>query len=308
MHPRPEPRWPAPLRDGARIALIAPAGPVRADDAIPTAAANVRALGFTPVEGQHVRARRGYLAGDDATRLADLQWALDDDSIDAIWCVRGGYGVSRLLPMLSFDALRARPKPVIGYSDITALHVAIAREAHLVSIHAHMAGRPLTPLCAQQLHAVLRHQQPVCGTWQAAAAPVAGAVTGRLVGGNLAVLAALAGTPWSPQFRDGIVILEDVGEAAYRVDRMLVQLEQAGAFDGARGVVCGRFTDVPADVAPDAPTCEHLVHELAQRRTLPCLSGVPIGHIAQQWAVPLGAVATLDTDARALHVSLPTLS
>lgn len=308
MPTSPEPRWPHPLPIGARIALVAPAGPVRGPEMLRCAMANVEALQAVPVVAPHAMQQRGYLAGTDAERAADLQWALDDPAVEAVWCIRGGYGVTRLLPHLTFDGLRQRPKPVLGYSDITALHVALGQATGLVTFHAHMAGRTMHPLAATQLAAALRHEGLLCGRWAEAVPLVPGVAAGRLAGGNLAVLSAMVGTPWAPTFRDALVVLEDVGEAAYRVDRMLVQLEQAGSFAGVRGLICGRFTEVPADVAPDAPSCESLVQALAMRLAVPCLGGVPIGHVPDQWVVPLGAHAILDVAARTVHVALPSLA
>ncbi len=294
-------RWPDPLSPGARVALVCGSGPLRGEDDVVRAEAHCRAFGWVPVRGRHLLARRGYLAGDDGARLADLQWALDDASIDAVWCVRGGYGVTRLLPSLSLEGFAQHPKPVIGYSDVTALHCAIASRANAVSFHTHTARADLPPMSAASLHSAVTDGQP-CGAWPDAAQVRDGRVHGRLAGGNLALLAALCGTPDALRGSGAIIVLEDINEAAYRVDRMLRQLEHSGALSGCVGLAVGQFTLVPEDENPDAPDVTAVIAELAGRLGVPCLANLPIGHIADQWTLPLGADATLDTAARTLII------
>ena len=298
-------QWPPALGVGARIALVAASGPLRGESDLVTAEAHLRARGWEPVRGAHVLSRRGYLAGTDTERLRDLQWALDDPAIDAVWCVRGGYGLTRIVERMSLDAFITRPKALIGYSDVTALHCAVAARSGIVTYHTHTARAVFPPLSDASLHAAVSKTGQPCGVW-APAVPVAGGrATGRLVGGNLALLAALCGTPYAMAAAGAIVVLEDINEAAYRVDRMLRQLEQSGALRGCVGLAIGQFTCVPDDENPGAFTIGELIAELADRLQVPCLANLPIGHIADQWTVPLGAEATLDADARALLVAVP---
>lgn len=293
------------LEAGARVALVSASGPLRGEEDVAGAEDRVRSFGWEPMRGASVLARRGYLAGSDAERLADLQWALDDPAIDAVWCVRGGYGLTRIVDQLSLDAFTARPKPVIGYSDVTALHSAIAARTGIVSFHTHTARAPLPTLSAASLHAAVTQCGEPCGVWAEAVPVAGGTVSGRLAGGNLALLAAVCGTPDALVAHGAIVILEDINEAAYRVDRMLRQLEHSGALRGCVGLAVGQFTQVPSDENPDALTIDALIADLADRLRVPCLSNLPIGHIPDQWTVPLGAQATLDVAARALRVALP---
>lgn len=296
---------PPPLRPGARVALVAPAGPVR-DGELARAEATVRALGWEPVVAAHALAREGYLAGDDARRAHDLQAALDDATIDAVWALRGGYGTTRLLAALDLTALVARPKAIVGCSDLTALHAAVARTAPLVTFHGPVARAELPSVARDSLVAALARSGEPCGFAESAWTGHGGTARGRLAGGNLSLLAALCGTPWQPRFAGSLVVLEDVREPAYKVDRMLVQLEQAGTFDGCAGIVGGQFTDVPADASADAPDPHVLVARLARRLGVPCLLGAPIGHIAEQWTVPLGLEGELDADARTLRTARPS--
>ena len=263
----------------------------------------VRAFGCEVVRGRHLLERCGYLAGDDAERLADLQWALDDGGVDAVWCVRGGYGMTRILPSVSFRRFAELPKPVIGYSDVSALHAAIASQVGVVSFHAPVARAELPAMSAASLWAAVSQGGDPCGVWHDAEPVRVGVVRGRLVGGNLALLAALCGTRDAVSGAGAIVVLEDVNEPVYRVDRMLRQLEQSGVFRGCVGLAIGQFTEVPADAAVDAQTIPGVIAELADRLAVPCLANLPIGHIADQWTVPLGARAELDVAGRRLSVA-----
>jgi muramoyltetrapeptide carboxypeptidase len=308
----PKARWPKLPTQGARVALVSASGPLRGEEDVARAESHARAFGWVPVRGASVLARAGYLAGADAARLRDLQWALDDPEIDVVWCVRGGYGMTRIVRDVSLDAFARAPKPVLGFSDVTALHCAIAARTGVVSFHTHSARAMLPPLSVQSLRAAMRGVGDPCGVWPDAVPVADGVVTGRLAGGNLSVLASLCGTPDAMVGRGAIVVLEDINEPAYRVDRLLRQLEQSGALLGCVGLAVGQFTNVPADENPDAMTVDELFAELATRLRVPCLANLPIGHIADQWTLPLGGTATLDVRGRCLRAdpsaSFPTIA
>jgi muramoyltetrapeptide carboxypeptidase len=295
-------RLPPPLAPGARVALVAPAGPLRGEEDVQRAVDNARSFGWEPVVGDHALARRGYFAGGDAERADDLNRALSDDTIDGVWCLRGGYGAMRILPALDYDALCRRPKPLLGYSDITAVHCAVAAHCGLVSYHAPTARAELTAFSRHSLErAVVRRGDP-CGVAPDARVLRGGSAVGLLAGGNLALLAALAGTPFAPQLDDAILVLEDVDEAVYRVDRMLQQLLLAGLLDGCRAIVFGHCTSCPEESDDGARRLDDVVAEVADALDVPCLAGVPVGHIDDQWTLPLGAVAELDADEKKLQV------
>jgi muramoyltetrapeptide carboxypeptidase len=304
-------RRPPPLAPGARVALVSPAGPLRGEADLARAVANARAFGWEPSVGAHALARRGYFAGDDAARLADLNAALADDAIDAVWCVRGGYGAMRLLPGVDYDALRRRPKPIVGYSDVTALHAAAGRVAGLVSYHGPTARAELTGFTRASLERAVTQRGEPCGPAADASRPASapaprtlrgGRARGVLAGGNLALVAALTGTPYAPRLDEAILVLEDVNEAVYRVDRMLRQLLLAGALAGVRGIAFGRCTACPEESDDGARTLAEVVAEIADALAVPCALHLPVGHIDDQWTVPLGAVAELDADALTLTV------
>lgn len=298
-------RWPAPLMPGARVALVAPAGPLRDATELERAVSNTRALGWEPVPGANVLARHGYFAGDDATRLSDLVTAITDPRIDGIWCVRGGYGAMRLLPAIDFDALARTPKPLLGFSDITALHAALSTRCDLVAFHAPTARQALGDFSRASLQRAVVAQADSCGVAAEARILRGGRVRGRLAGGNLAILAALCGTPFAPDLRGTILILEDINEPIYRIDRMLRQLILAGALDGCLGIAFGHCTDCPEEADDGARTLDEVLGEAADLLGIPCLAGIPVGHISNQWTIPLGATAELDVEARRLTVVAP---
>lgn len=300
-------RRPPLLSEGARVALVAPAGPLRNDDDLTRAIENVRSFGWEPVVGKHALARSGYFAGFDEQRAADLNVALRDPSIDAVWCLRGGYGAMRILPVIDYDAAARHPKPIIGYSDITALHSAFASRSELVTYHGPTARAALTAFSRASLACALVHGGDSCGAAPGARVLRGGTANGTLAGGNLALLSALAGTPFAPRLADTVLVLEDVDEAVYRVDRMLRQLLLAGILDGVRAIVFGACTNCPEASDDGARRLDDVIVEIADTLDVPAIAGVPVGHIEDQWTLPLGAPASLDTDTRAVVVH-PTLT
>lgn len=294
-------RRPPPLAPGARVALVAPAGPLRGAGDVERGAANARALGLEPVIGAHALRTRGYFAGDDAERLADLNAALRDRAVDAVWCLRGGYGTMRLLDALDYDAIARRPKALVGFSDVTALHAAIGVRCGVVGYHGPVARGALPDFPRESLRRALAHDGDPCGAACDARTIRGGRATGVLAGGNLALLAALVGTPYMPDLRGAILVLEDVHEATYRVDRMLRQLLLSGVLREVRALAVGHFTDVPDEGDATRPL-DDVLAEMADLLGIPCIAGVPVGHVDEQWTVPLGALATLDADARTLEV------
>lgn len=292
---------PRPLEPGARVGLVAPAGPLRETTDLERAIGNARSFGWQPVVGEHALDRRTYLAGRDEDRLADLDRFARDDAIDGIWCIRGGYGAMRLLDALDYDAWRRHPKALIGYSDITALHAAIGCRAGLVTYHGPTARAVLTPFSRDALMGAVTNSH-ACGTAPGATILRQGHARGRLVGGNLALVAALAGTPFALPLDGAILVLEDVNESVYRLDRMFMQLRLSGALRRVAGLAFGAFTDIPDNDVSEARPLSELLEEVADWCDVPCLANIPMGHIDDQWTIPLGATAVLDADARTLFI------
>jgi muramoyltetrapeptide carboxypeptidase len=263
-----------------------------------------QAMGWEPILGAHVREREGYLAGTDDARVSDLNNALRDDNIDGVWCVRGGYGTMRILDALDTEAMRRHPKVLLGYSDITALHTTFAVRSDVITFHGPTARSKMTEMTHRSLvRAVCSYEDP-CGTATHARVLRPGKASGHLIGGNLALLAALCGTPYAPNYDGAILVLEDVGEQTYRIDRMLRQLLLCGELQKVAGIAYGHFTEGtdPADTTSRA--LDDVLREAADIAGVPAIAGIPLGHIDDQWTIPLGARAELDADARTLHVSI----
>jgi muramoyltetrapeptide carboxypeptidase len=289
-------RWPEPLTPGARVALVAPAGPLRGASELERAANNARALGWDPIVAEHALARHGYFAGDDATRLRDLTTAMRDASIDGIWCLRGGYGTMRLLAQIDYDTYARAPKPLIGFSDITALHAAFGLRCDTVSFHAPTARQPLTEFSRDSLRRAVVTRIDSCGAASTARVIRGGIAQGRLAGGNLALLAALCGTPFAPDLAGSILVLEDINEPIYRVDRMIRQLLLGGMLERCAAIAFGACTSCAEESDDGARALDDVLAETADVLGVPCVAGLPVGHIAEQWTVPLGAMAELNAD------------
>jgi muramoyltetrapeptide carboxypeptidase len=262
----------------------------------------VRDLGWEPAVSTHALARTGYFAGDDEARAADLNQALRDARIDGVWFLRGGYGAIRVLDRIDWSALRGHAKPILGYSDVTALHGAIARQAGIVSYHAPTARTALSPFSRASLERAVIRGEDSCGVAERARVLRPGRASGRFEGGNLAVFAALVGTPYLPPLDGAMLVLEDVNEPVYRIDRMFAQLRLAGALRGVRAIIFGECTNCPEEADDGARTLDEVLLELADWLRVPCLAGVPLGHVAEQWTVPLGARGEMDCDERRVSV------
>ena len=299
-------RTPKPLEAGAHVALVAPAGPLQKPEELPRAEQNARTLGWEPVVGAHANERKGYLAGHDRGRLNDINRAIRDPKIDAIWILRGGYGMMRILAGIDYDALSRTPKAIIGYSDVTAFHAAVQRKCRLVTYHGPTAREVLTDFSRDSFERAVMRQTDSCGAAPKAREINAGEAEGRLVGGNLSLLSALCGTPFMPDLTNGILVLEDVNEPVYRIDRMLQQLKLAGVLNGCRAIAFGDCTGCLEDAGgaeAGAGQFDEVLGELAHALGVPCVAGIPVGHIAEQWTIPLGAMGTLDTATRTLAVT-----
>jgi muramoyltetrapeptide carboxypeptidase len=290
------------LEPGALVALVAPAGALQNPEELPRAQENARTMGWEPIVGAHATERFGYLAGHDRDRLNDLNRALRDPKIDAIWCLRGGYGMMRLLPQVDYDALSRSPKAIIGYSDITALHAAVQKKCKLITYHGPTAREMLTDFSRDSFQRAVVGHVDSCGAAPNAREINSGTAEGRLAGGNLAMLSSLCGTPFMPDLADTILILEDVNEPIYRIDRMLQQLKLAGVLNGCKGIAFGKCSG-GKEIADTDRSFDDVLGEIAHGLGVPCLAGIPIGHIAEQWTVPLGALARLDTATRTLAVT-----
>ena len=299
---------PPRLQAGSRVALIAPAGPVT-EERIAASAARCESLGLVPVIGNNALGREAYLAGEDAARALDVMWAFSDSDIDAVWALRGGYGTMRLHNLLDFETIARARKPYIGFSDNTYVHLMLARRG-VVSFHGPHAGADFPPETEAALLRVLfgdapAGMLPIRADDPAPRTIASGLAAGKLIGGNLSLLAALCGTPAQMQSEGCIVFIEDVGEALYRMDRCFTQLDISGALNGVRGFAFGRFTE-PADESSEDDVAR-LLGRVAARYDVPAVMNFPIGHIEHNWTVPVGVRAALDADACTLDIVEPAV-
>lgn len=312
---------PPKLLPGNRIGLVAPAGPLLERDDITRAEALCRALGYEPVIGPNVYARHGYLAGTDDERLSDLNGALQDPSIDAIWCIRGGYGAIRLLDRVDYGAMASRPKALIGFSDITSLLNAVTRLTGVVTFHGPVARAAMPVFSRRHFERVLASAEApgllgrlpqatdVLVPQENRIVSIGGGVAeGPLAGGNLTLLQCTIGTPYFPDLAGAILFLEDVGEDLYRVDRMLAQLRLIGALRCLAGVAVGRFTDLRRSDGDGALGFYEVLATYFAPLGIPVAYGFPIGHIDAQWTLPLGVRARLDATKGELELLEPAVT
>jgi len=241
----------------------------------------------------------GYLAGTDTQRLAELHSFFTDPRIAAIFCLRGGFGSMRLLAQLDYRLIAQHPKVLVGFSDITALQIALWQRSRLVTISAPPPGTELIPPDREawfwQLLTSAKPPGAVGEPLQPLSPMPSGGVQGTLLCGTLSLWSALCGTPFFPKLEGSILVLEDVGEAAYRLDRMMTQLLLAGAFTGVAALVFGEFTlPSSAEQRLPQPSLQTLLRDFADRVRVPCLFGLPYGHVRHHWALPFGIPARLN--------------
>ncbi|MEU9442728.1 LD-carboxypeptidase [Streptomyces sp. NPDC048304] len=300
---------PARLAPGARVAVVAPSGPVP-EERLQAGLDVLRGWDLDPVVAPHVLDRHaefGYLAGRDADRAVDFQNAWCDPSVDAVLCARGGYGAQRMADLLDWDAMRAAgPKVFVGFSDITVLHEAFAARLGLATLHGPMAaGIDFLKNAAAQEHlrATLFAPETVRTITSGGTALVPGRARGVTLGGCLSLLAAELGTPHArASAAGGLLCLEDVGEETYRLDRYLTQLLRAGWFQGVRGVLLGSWEECSA-YAEVRPMLADRLGALG----VPVAEGFGFGHCAGALTIPFGVAAELDAGAGTLTLDEPAL-
>lgn len=318
----PQRRRPRRLRRGDVVGLVEPAyfTPDAFDlDAI---LATIRAMGLVPRPAPNVMSRYGYLAGRDEERAAHVNAMFADPDVKAIFAVRGGWGSARILPHLDWDLIRANPKLLTGFSDITALHLALAARTECPSIHGPNASSAWGRLSWDSFRRLAFEAETP--TWsipegtEDRLAQRAGRVrtfrpgraSGPLIGGNLTVLTALVGTPWLPSFDGAILFLEETEEAQYRIDRMLTQLSLAGILGRVAGVVFGQCTDCVARGSSSIggfTVSEVLAQHLAPLG-VPAFQGAMFGHVADQFSIPVGIRAEIDAAAGTIRMLEPVVA
>lgn len=299
---------PKPLLPGDTVAMVGVSGAVHNDhprESVDEAAQLLRDLGFEVRVDETCAKQFGFLSGTDAERAAALNRAFADDSVDGIWCLKGGYGVCRMLPGVDWANAAAHPKAFVGFSDITALHMALHQRAGLATFHGPMpnGGRIFEPSRPALLAALAGEPERVWrnlnGEPLRALRP--GAAEGVLVGGNLSLLAAGCGTPYDLDTAGKLLFIEEVGEASYRVDEFLWQLQNAGKLDRCAGIILGGFTDCTEEYDHShCFTVDEILAQMAERVSVPVLAGLQAGHTGDQGTLCFGRRYRLDADACAL--------
>jgi muramoyltetrapeptide carboxypeptidase len=296
------------LRRGDRIRLVAPASPFD-PELLKTGQRVLERLGLVPVVSRDEFTRQGFLAGSDRRRAEKLRAALREEDTRAVWCIRGGYGTARLLPLLDLPRLRRRPKLLVGFSDVTALLVQLTRPGGFVTI----SGPVVTQLSRLPVTDLRWLKALLFGTRASRRVPlgrtrtlVPGKAEGTLVAGNLSILASLAGTPFAPDLRGAVLCLEDVNEEAYRLDRLFWQLESAGLLKRVRGIVVGELTGCKP-VGVGRHSARRVLERAISALGLPALSGAAFGHGRRNLALPVGVRAHLDAGARTLTLLEPAV-
>ena len=305
------------LHAGDTVGLITPSTGVSDPDRLANVERMVRFFSLKPKWGKNVRKHAAYLGGTVAERVSDVHDMFADREVRGIFCIRGGYGSAQLLDHLDYGLIHANPKVFLGYSDITAMHLAIHQKTGLVTFHGPVATSRFTDFTQRFFRKAVFETAPI--------GPVAnppesnpmrpahplrtvrsGRARGRIIGGNLTLVSTTMGTPYEIDTRGRILFIEDVGEEPYRIDRMLTQLRLAGKLDAAAGIIWGECADCrPNDYKPSFDmtyTLGEVVDNLLSDLKIPVLAGLTIGHTDDQLTLPEGVVATLDADKQELII------
>lgn len=309
---------PPVLRPGDTVGMVAPASNVYEPEEVLIAKETMEQYGFRVELGRHLSDQYGYLAGRDRDRAADVNEMFRREDIRGIVTFMGGYGCSRILPLLDYDLIRRHPKVIVGHSDITSLLLGIHRQTGLVTFHGSSGLSGVGDYAIAHFRRAIMSTQPLGIIAQPPQRDggvekdnrlitiVPGQATGPLIGGNLTLVTNLLGTPFEPDTRGKILFLEEIGEEPYRVDRMLTQLWLAGKLQQAAGIALGHFVDCyPRDYKPSFPqtlSLENVLRDRLEPLQKPTLYNLMFGHIRDNAVLPIGVTATLDASAKTLTV------
>ena len=295
---------------GSTLGFVGPSGVLPDADKLLRAVAKIESMGYHVIMGESCLARYGYLSGSDELRASDLNRMFADDSVDAVVCTRGGYGTPRILDRLDYAAAARSPKPLIGYSDITGLHLAYYKACGLKTYHAPMPTNDWTLKDGFDAFSMASLLDSLAGGQ--VGVPIEnppgysleclqeGVAEGVLLGGNLTLICTLLGTPYMPDLTGAILLLEDVDEPLYCIDRLLTQVRLSGAFDACAGVVLGDFTNCKPEYADRSIALDQILRDVVLPAGKPVVSGFMIGHCTPKITVPLGVKYRLDAQNTAL--------
>lgn len=312
------PLLPTALRTGDTVGIIAPSSPQRDDERLRAGIRWLQRQGYEVREGKHLWERYGYLAGRDEERADDLNAMLRDPDIRMIIAGRGGYGATRILDMIDYEALRNDPKILVGFSDVTAINLALLAQVGLVSFSGAMPGVDMweeepDDFMVRSFLGAIGNPEPMGELLPPEGESVVGmhpgTAEGRLIPANLTLLATLCGTPYMPDMNGAILLIEEIGEEAYRVDRLLSQLWNSGMLGQLAGLAFGAFTGTEHKrISVDPLPMEEVFAEYIRRANVPTVSGIPYGHIGRKLTLPVGVTARIDGSAGTLTITEPALT
>ena len=303
---------PPRLKKGDLIGLVSPASSPTPRDKIEASVRYLENLGYPVKVGENAYKNWGYLAGTDEERAEDFNAMIRNPEVKAIFALRGGYGTPRLLPKIAYRALARQPKIISGFSDITALQLAIFRKCRLVTFSGPMLAvefwKKPDPFTEENFWRLLTSKSAVGEL----ANPIEhrvevfneGKGRGVLLGGNLALVSSTIGTPFMPPTKGAVLVLEEVDEYPYRLDRMLAQLRNAGVLNGLNGLLLGQFTNCePKDPAKPHLSTDFILEEYSEYISGPVLAGLLYGHVPKKLTIPFGLTAWIDANKRTIRVA-----
>lgn len=292
------------LKKGSSIGLVAPSSPVTVDNGLERSIEVLKRQGFQVVVGDSCSQSYGYLSGSDEVRAADINKMFQDKSIDGIFCLKGGYGTPRILDLLNYEEIKKNPKVFIGYSDITAIHVALNKICKLITFHGPMAASDMIGefdnFSMESYFKAITIAEPLGELSNPPGMDikcmVKGKATGQVIGGNLSLLAATIGTPYEIDAKGKILFIEEISEATYRVDRMLTQLRLSGKLQECEGIIIGNFRDCLPESEDFDLTLEEVFHDIILPLQKPTIFNFMAGHCTPKITVPMGVEGILDAD------------
>ncbi|MCL6493433.1 MAG: LD-carboxypeptidase [Ignavibacterium sp.] len=311
---------PKRLKDGDRIALVAP-GSYISENELQESVKNLSDLGFQVTFTERLTLQNGYFSGTDSQRAEDLMEMFEREDVDAIMCVRGGYGCTRILPLLDYNVIKKNPKILIGYSDVTALLFGIFKKTGLITFHGPVATSTFNEFSVKNFRSVLMNPESTKKFFNAyptsdeniygVQSLVKGKAKGRLVGGNLSIMVSLIGTKYDVDYSNKIIFIEEIGEEPYRIDRMLTQLIQTDKFKNAAGIMMGIFSKCEPKENDAAFSKSFSLMEVLKDRfsdfKIPVIYGMSFGHVKDKFTIPFGGLAELDTDEQSFTLLEPAV-
>lgn len=307
---------PKALKKGDLIGIVTPASPPSSIEKIYKGAEYFEKLGYRVTFGKNIEKVYGYLAGTDQERADDINLMFADKNVKAIVAVRGGYGTPRILPLLNYTIIKKNPKILVGYSDLTALQLAIFKKTGLITFSGPMSGvemyKGIDPYTEEHFWKCLTSKKKMGSQinpdGRKLETIVNGKATGILLGGNLSLIVALAGSNYLPSFKKSLLFIEEIEEETYRFDRMMNQLRIANILRDANGIIMGELTDVKAsDTSKPFLTAEQVMNDYLLGLKKPVVSGLVYGHVPKKLTIPLGIKAMLDAQRRSLTFLEPAV-